>query len=293
MPVMEVLAGRVLHRPREVPSTSGRPSALGVDPLARGLTPVADAPRLTSGAGELLREIEITDEYGDHRSIQIPVERGLKVVVDGGAIGKLWTLGAQPEWLVLGYLRNRQLIDDVTQIESVSIEWDEGTAAVLTRATCSIDSRMTAAGLQAEPCAMPVRGFLTRTTLLAILEAMRGNDAIYRAAGSVHACALFCGPDLLLSVEDVSRRNSFDIITGWMALHGVPGHNKILFATGRLTAEVVLKAAINGIPIVVTHKGITSACFDLAARLGMTLIGRAAQRRYICYVGAERFNADA
>jgi FdhD protein len=55
----------------------------------------------------------------------------------------------------------------------------------------------------------------------------------------------------------------------------------------------VMKAAGNGIPVIVSRKGITSACFDLAHRLGMTLIGHAAQRRYICYAGADRFNADA
>jgi FdhD protein len=132
-----------------------------------------------------------------------------------------------------------------------------------------------------EARAFAARRRLSRTTLLAILETMRGNDAIYRAAGSVQAAALFQGSELLLSVEDVSRRNCFDIITG------------ILYTSGRLTAEVVMKAANNAVPTIITRKGITSGCFDMATRLGMTLIGHAAPHRYICYAGPEFFDSRA
>jgi formate dehydrogenase assembly factor FdhD len=90
---------------------------------ARDLHPVNDAPRLSSIGADVLQQIEVTDEHGDQHRVHIPIERDLTVVVDGRVIGKLWTLGSQPEWLVLGYLRNRRLIEDVTQIESVSIEW--------------------------------------------------------------------------------------------------------------------------------------------------------------------------
>jgi FdhD protein len=99
---------------------------------------------------------------------------------------------------------------------------------------------------------------ITRTTLLAVLEGIpEDNDAIYRAAGSVHGCALYHGVDLWVSVADVSRRNAVDTIIDWMALHGVSGADKILFTTGRLTAEIVMKVARSGIPIIVSRKGVT------------------------------------
>ena len=89
---------------------------------------------------------------------------------------------------------------------------------------------------------------MTKLEALQILETMREHDAIHRAAGSVHSCALFRGADLLLAVEDVSRHNGIDTVAGWMAYHGIPGSDKILFTTGRLTGEMVLKAAHNCIP---------------------------------------------
>ena len=124
--------------------------------------------------------------------------------------------------------------------------------------------------------------------LLAILESMRQHDAIHRAAGSVHSCALVSRRRCWVAVEDVSRHNGVDTISGWMALHGVDGADKILFTTGRLTGEMVIKAAHNGIPLLVSRNGVTAMGYDLAAKFGMTLIGRAVNRRYLCYVGAER-----
>ena len=91
-----------------------------------------------------------------------------------------------------------------------------------------------------------------------------------------------------MAIEDVSRHNGVDTITGFMRLYGVDGADKMLFTTGRLTAEMVMKAAYHGIPVMVSRNGTTAMGYDLAAKLGMTLIGRAANRRYLCYVGADR-----
>jgi FdhD protein len=121
---------------------------------------------------------------------------------------------------------------------------------------------------------------------------MQQHQDIHRSAGSVHSCALFQGAELWLTVEDVARHNAVDTISGWMALHGIPGGDKILFTTGRLTGEMVLKAALSGVPIAVSRNGVSAMGYELALRFGMTLFGRAAKGRFICYVGAERFDAD-
>jgi FdhD protein len=75
-----------------------------------------------------------------------------------------------------------------------------------------------------------------------------------------------------------------------MLLHGVTGGDKTLFTTGRLSAEMVIKAGYSGIPILVSRNGVTGMGHELARRLGMTLFGRAAKERFVCYVGAERFD---
>jgi FdhD protein len=248
-----------------------------VQPEARALEPVPFAPRLSAASCEPLREISIVDENGDHRPIQVPVERPLTLFVDGREIVTLMTLGANPEMLVLGYLRNQRLIAEVAAIESITVDWNSGAASVKTRAGalglevggeprlvstgCALgtvfNDLMTKVDAARLPEAATAR--ISQSTLLRVLDTVRQYDAIHRAAGSVHSCALFRGADLLVSVEDVSRHNGVDTISGWMALHGVPGGDKILFTTGRLTSEMVMKSAHNGIPILVSRNGSTAS----------------------------------
>jgi FdhD protein len=108
----------------------------------------------------------------------------------------------------------------------------------------------------------------------------------------VHGCALFNGTEMLMFVEDVGRHNAVDTIAGWMGLYGVPGADKVFYTTGRLTSEMVMKAAQMGVPIVVSRNGVTQMGHELATRLGMTLFGRAANRHFLCYSGFERFDAE-
>jgi FdhD protein len=78
-----------------------------------------------------------------------------------------------------------------------------------------------------------------------------------------------------------------------MAMHDVAGDDKLIVTTGRLTSEMVLKAATCGVPTVVSRNGITAMGLALAQRIGMTLIGRASGRRFICYCGDERLLGPA
>jgi FdhD protein len=283
--------------------------AFEVQPQARLMQPIANAPHLTSTSCEAVREIEILDELGVRRSIYIPAERALTVIVDDRELVTLMTLGASPELLVLGFLRNQRLIKDAAALESISVDWRAGTAIVKTRlgrrelpaalprivASGSGQGSVYAAMMsQLDTLRLPDAGEarISGSTLRAVLDIMRQHDTIHRHARSVHSCALFQHDRLLVSVEDVSRHNGLDTVSGWMALHGIDGGDKILFTTGRLTGEMVIKAAQSGVPIVVSRNGVSTMGYDLAKKFGMTLFGRAVNRRFHCYVGAERFDAE-
>jgi FdhD protein len=284
--------------------------AWAVLPAGSALRPVPGAPRLSAASCDPLREVSIVDEHGEHRRIHVPAERPLTVFIDGRELITLMTLGASPELLVLGYLRNQRLIGDVTAIESITVDWHSGAASVKTRAAAAglradavprIVSTGCALGTvfndlmtqgDASTLARAAMSRISQRTLLCVLDTMRQYDTVRRAAGSVHSCALFQGADLWVSVEDVSRHNGVDTVSGWMAQHGVAGGDKTLFTTGRLTGEMVMKAAHNGIPVVVSRNGVTALGCAQAAKLGMTLFGRAANRRFLCYTGAERFDPE-
>ena len=271
---------------------------------------VHGAPRLTQARCELLREIQILDEYGERRHIHIPAERPLTVFVDKRELVTLMTLGQSPELLVLGYLCNQRLVADVAEVESITVDWDVGAAAVRTHGGVQDLAAKTAHRVVTTGCGQgtvfgdamtqlhtvqlpdAATARIRQGTLQRMLETMRQQDSIHRKAGSVHGCALFRGAEMLMFVEDVGRHNAIDTIAGWMGLHGVPGADKAFYTTGRLTSEMVMKAAQMGVPIIVSRNGVTAMGHELASKLGMTLFGRASNKHFLCYTGLERFDSE-
>jgi FdhD protein len=269
-------------------------------------------PRLTSARAPLVQDVSVLDEYGARRTISIPAERALTVFVDKRELVTLMTLGAAPELLVLGYLRNQRLVESLDDIDSITVDWDVNAAAVKTRAGIERFDEKTAKRIVTTGCGQGTvfgdlmhdldtlqlpgvddpRSRLSQATLYGLLSAMRVQESTYKSSGSVHGCALFCQDQLLTFVEDVGRHNAIDTIAGWMWLHGVHGADKIFYTTGRLTSEMVIKSAQMSVPIVVSRSGITQMGLQLAQRLRLALFGRATNRHFICYCGFERFDAQ-
>lgn len=269
-------------------------------------------PELTEARAPLTREIETVNERGERARISIPAERPLTLYVDKRELVTLMTLGAHPEWLVLGYLRNQRLVPALADIRSVTVDWDVGAAAVKTRAGIARLEERTArrvvttgcgqgsvfGGLmdEIESIALP-EAAMTQAQLYAIVNAVRLQESTYKSAGSVHGCALFRGEQMLLFVEDVGRHNAIDTIAGWLWLQqhdpasplaGADPASFVFYTTGRLTSEMVIKSAQMGVPIVVSRSGITQMGHEIAQRLGLCAIGRATNRHFLCYTAAQR-----
>lgn len=275
-----------------------------------GETALPGMPRLTEARVEGLREIEARDEHGRLRTLQIPTERPLTVFVDRRELVTLMSLGQRPEWLVLGYLLNQGLVDDVTQVESITVDWEVEAAAVKTRGGVTAWQEKTARRVVTTGCGQgtvfgdqwdqltrlhlpdAATARIGQPALVRMLEMMRRQDSLHRRAGSVHGCALFQGDQLLMFIEDVGRHNAIDTIAGWMALQGVGGGDKVVYTTGRLTSEMVMKCARIGVPILVSRNGVTAMGHAMAQQLGMALFGRALNRHFLCYCGFERFDAE-
>jgi FdhD protein len=267
--------------------------------------------RLTAASAPLTQEIAARDEFGAERQISIPAERPLTVFVDTRELVTLMTLGAAPELLVLGYLRNQRLVESIDDIESITVDWDVQAAGVKTRAGIERFDEKTTKRVVTTGCgqgtvfgdlmsdldslALPPTNEptarISQATLYGLVDAIRRQESTYKSAGSVHGCALFRQDELLTFVEDVGRHNAIDTIAGWMWLHDVEGRDKAFYTTGRLTSEMVIKSAQMGVPIVVSRSGVTQMGHEVASRLGLALFGRATNRHFLCYCGSERFDA--
>lgn len=228
--------------------------------------------------------------------------------MDNRELVTLMTLGARPEWLVLGYLRNQRLVRSVDEVDSVTVDWEVGAAAVKTRSGIKRLKERTArrvvttgcgqgsvfGGLMDEIEAVHLpEASITQAQLYGILNAIRLQESTYKSAGSVHGCALFKGEEMLLFVEDVGRHNAIDTIAGWMWMQdkkSVSEANKVFYTTGRLTSEMVIKSAQMGVPIVVSRSGITQMGHQVAQSVGLCAIGRATNKRFICYSSPQRLH---
>jgi FdhD protein len=262
-------------------------------------------PTLTNAARPLTFTISAINEKGENEPTAIAGEHPLTLYVDKREILTLMTLGAAPEALALGYLRNQRLLRSIEEIESVQVDWEVNAVAVTTRGgIADLDRRMekrtvtTGCGqgtvfgdLMEEIDDIKLRGDvrLTDNTLFDVLNFVRLHDTVYKQAGAVHGCALFDGADMLYFVEDVGRHNAVDAIAGMMWLDHIDGGDKIFYTTGRLTSEMVIKAAQMRIPFLVSRSGLTQMGFEVASKVDITMIGRATGKHYLLFTGAHRF----
>ncbi len=270
-------------------------------------------PVLSDAARPATFAVRAIDENGQPRDTTIAGEHPLTIYVDKRELLTIMTLGAAPEALAIGYLRNQRLLGRIEHLVSVQVDWNVNAVAVTTRhgledleAKTAKRTKTTGCGQgtvfgdlmeEIESVRLPEGATLSRATLYALLERVRQHETIYKQAGAVHGCALATndstgpegGSEILYFVEDVGRHNAVDAIAGMMWLDRVEGGDKIFYTTGRLTSEMVIKAAQMEIPFLVSRSGLTQMGYEIAQKVGMTMIGRATGRHYLLFTGAERF----
>jgi FdhD protein len=268
-------------------------------------------PLLTNAARPATFDVSAVDEHGESRAVPIAGEHPLTVYVDKQEILTLMTLGAAPEDLTIGYLRNQRLVERIEDIVAVQVDWDTNSVAVKTRNGLADLDAKTAKRTKTTGCGqgtvfgdlmdeidsvrLPPGATLTRAALYELLDQVRLHETIYKQAGAVHGCALATNDgdraQILMFVEDVGRHNAVDAIAGRMWLDRIEGGDKIFYTTGRLTSEMVIKAAQMSIPFLVSRSGLTQMGYEIAQKVGMTMIGRATNKRYLLFTGGERFKS--
>ncbi|MDO6814543.1 formate dehydrogenase accessory sulfurtransferase FdhD [Cobetia amphilecti] len=259
-------------------------------------------------------DIEVMDERGERHQQSIAAERSLTIYLNRREIVTLMTLGAEPEALVAGYLRNQGLLSELEDLEALQVDWEVESASVVTRHLPEdIEQRLgkrtvtTGCGqgtvfgnlLERQSLAALDAGPFSQALLYRLLEALAAHNATYRKAGAVHGCALCRDDEVLAFIEDVGRHNAVDTLAGlsWLAplsddASDYQGAN-IFYTTGRLTSEMVLKVAQAGISVLVSRSGVTQKGVELAERFGVLLIARAKGRHFQAVDPAGRLVLDA
>jgi FdhD protein len=274
-------------------------------------------PDITRASRPLTFDVEAINERGEMVPTAIAGENPLTLYVDKREIVTLMTLGQAPEALAIGYLRNQRLVESIEEIAAVQVDWETDSVVVTTRKSTGGEARARAKGMtdkmkkrtvttgcgqgtvfgdlmqEIDKVKLREDVRLTEQTLYALMEQVRNHETIYKSSGAVHGCALATnepGASRILSfVEDVGRHNAVDAIAGQMWLENIDGSDKIFYTTGRLTSEMVIKAAQMSIPFLLSRSGLTQMGHAIAEKIGITMLGRATGRHYLLFTGKQRF----
>ncbi len=261
--------------------------------------------QMTNAGIDRLHTATVLDEHGEPREISLTGERPLTIYLDKREIVTLMTLGAYPELLTLGYLRNQNLVDSIEDIEAIQVDWSVEAVAVKTRKAKDNLDELMATKTVTSGCGqgtmfgnvMASLNDLSITCppfsadfIYQVLGALTEYNQMYKKAGAVHGCALCTGTDIEIFVEDVGRHNAVDAISGWMWLNGIQGENKVFYTTGRLTSEMVIKVAQMQVPLLLSRSGVTEMGLRIAKQIGIGMVARAKGRHFLVYNGQESFN---
>ena len=264
------------------------------------IAPDPSLPRLT-------RAVAGVDHEGRTVEARVVEERPLTIFLNAQEIVTAMTIGDYPEYLAVGYLLNQGMLrrDDV--ITGIDYDGELETVVVRTERVTDYEEKLrkktrtsgcavgTVFGDVMEGLAgvrLPEAAVRT-SELYALAQAINTTPSLYLEAGAIHGTVLCRGARPLVYMEDVGRHNAVDKIAGWMALEGVGAEDKLLYTTGRLTSEMVIKTALMGIPVLASRSGFTAWGVEIAREVGLTLIGRMRGRRFLCLAGAERLVWDA
>ena len=257
-------------------------------------------PRLT-------RPVEGFDHFGNPVEIRVVEERPLTIFLNSREIVTAMTIGDWPEYLALGFLRNQGMLRDDDEV--LGVDYDEEIDTVVVRTARETDyeeklkKKVRTSGCavgtvfgdimeQVEGLTLPPAELRT-SWLYRLASTISRTPSLYLEAGAIHGTVLCERDRPLVYMEDVGRHNAVDKVAGWMFAEGVRPEDKILYTTGRLTSEMVIKTALMGIPVLASRSGFTAWGVEIARKVGLTLIGRLRGQRFICLAGEDRLVRDA
>ncbi len=262
--------------------------------------PNPDDPRLTAIVGGI-------DQTGAPVRARVVTERPLTLFLNAQEIVTLMTIGDHPEALGLGFLLNQHMLRAGDVITGVDVDGDLGVVVVRTERQTDYEEKLkkktrTSGCAQGTVFGDMMDGFdeieleasaILRTSwLYGLTKKINQIPSLYLSAGAIHGCVLCCRDAPLLYMEDVGRHNAVDKIAGLMYQRTITPEDKILYTTGRLTSEMVIKTVQMRIPILVSRSGFTAWGVELAQKAGLTLIGRARGHRFVALAGAARLVFD-
>ena len=255
---------------------------------------------------DLTQLVQGFDQNGQACEINVVEEQPLTIFLNGQEIVTAMTIGDYPEYLALGFLKNQGMLSDTENI--LGIDYDDELKTVVVRTDgqtvyeeklkkktrtsgCAIGTVFGDMMEGLEDLKLP-NTELQVSWLYELSNVINQTPSLYLKAGAIHGTVLCAKNKPLVYMEDVGRHNAVDKIAGWIYSNNESVKDKLLYTTGRLTSEMVIKCALMGIPVLVSRSGFTAWGVEIANQVGLTLIGRLRGKRFMCLAGKDRLIYD-
>ena len=254
----------------------------------------------------LTKRVKGIDHLGTDITLNVVEERPLTIWLNGQEIVTAMTIGDYSEYLAVGFLSNQGMLDKDEKVLSVAFDPELQTIVVRTDKPTNYETKLQKK-TQTSGCAVgtlfgdiieTLEGLslpnskVSTSWLYSLTKQINQMPSLYLSAGAIHGTVLCKENQPLVYMEDVGRHNAVDKVAGWMRGNQISGADKIMYTTGRLTSEMVIKCALMGIPVLVSRSGFTAWGVELAEKVGLTLIGRMRGQRFQCLAGSERLIYD-
>lgn len=231
-------------------------------------------------------------------------EYALTIMLDGEEFITLLCTPSSLDCLTVGFLLSESIIKSKSDIKRIRIDEEKGIAEVSTIESSMIAKNLHGKRTMTTGCgkgstfynavdSISCRKIIGSMEIdaKAILELMRDfnkRSELFMNTGGVHSVALGTDTDIMLFHEDVGRHNAMDKIVGEASLKDIELSDKIVLTSGRVSSEMLIKAAKAQIPVIVSRSAPTDLAVELASQLGITVIGFARGQRMNIYSNPER-----
>lgn len=231
-------------------------------------------------------------------------EYPLTIILDGEEFITLLCTPESLEYLAVGFLLSEGIIKGIQDVRSVRVFEDKGIVEVDTVISSDIAKKLygkrtmtTGCGKGATfynaadslSCRVVTGSYLVSVQdIIELMKTFNKSSELFLSTGGVHSAALCKGKEILLFHEDIGRHNALDKVIGEAAFKSIETGDKILATSGRISSEILVKAAKRSIPIIISRSAPTDLAVSFAEKFGITVIGFARGNRMNIYSRDDR-----